>query len=189
MIAIVYMSRLGRLSILLLSVLFFITFFVLVLPSLPSFPNSPSDFGWVIPTWNLPGPLMFILTYRIHALRVIREKALGKKLIFEIPFWVKFWLYTSLAIGFFTISYTCAAIALGMIPLFYPATLGGFLVYILWASLIFSTVSLTQLSYKRKFAKIIDEEREKEKKLFYVTSAVFLVFTAYPSITALFPSI
>ncbi|MEM3402880.1 MAG: hypothetical protein QW179_05515 [Candidatus Hadarchaeales archaeon] len=187
MIAAVHMSRLGRFSIILLSAAFFATFFFFMLPTFPVLRNHIKNFGWVLPGWNLPGPLMFILTYRIHALRILREKALGKKTIFGIPFWVKFWFYTSVAISFLTIFYVCALIALEIVPLFYPATLAGLLLDILWIALLFSTLSFSEMSYKRKFAKIIDCEREKEKKLLYLTSVVFLLFTVYPSLASFIP--
>ncbi|MFN4133340.1 MAG: hypothetical protein ACK4GQ_03115 [Candidatus Hadarchaeales archaeon] len=130
---------------------------------------------------------MFVLTYRLHALRILREKALGKKTIFGIPFWVKFWFYTSLAIGFLTIFHVVALVFLEIIPLFYPLTLAGFLVDLLWIALIFSTMSLTQMSFKRKLAETIDAEREKEKKLLYLVSVVFLLFTTYPSLVSFVP--
>lgn len=84
---------------------FFVSLIFTFLPRLPGYPTNLESWGWFITAWNLPGPLMFIIVFRVHVLRVIRERILKVEKVLGITLWVKFWFTAAIAFGLVTLPF------------------------------------------------------------------------------------
>jgi hypothetical protein len=178
-----WVGSIGQFSIVVLSLIFLISFAFFVLPRFPSVLEGSGGREWFIVSWNLPGPLMFISVFRIHALRRIQELASRRRKVLGITRWVRFW---------FVVSVTFGALSLAFLLLYTnPASLklleflSVLLVIALWAAVVGSSLLLRLGSYRNP--RSIEALRKRERCILGLTSVVFLIFTTLSSIALSFP--
>lgn len=165
---------------------FFISLIFTVLPKLP-FPRGPEDRGWATAVWNLAGPLMFIVVFRIHALRVIAERIRKAGRVLGITLWVKFWFIAAIAFGLVTLPFLANAyLASGALMPWYVGA-GVVCVIIAWFVLFLSTVALLKIKCSKAMLPAVEQARKIDRGLLAPSSLVFLFFTGLSSITLLFP--
>ncbi|MDI6642969.1 MAG: hypothetical protein QMD95_02840 [Candidatus Hodarchaeaceae archaeon] len=163
---------------------FFVSLIFTVLPNLPRYPTDPESWGWYIITWNLPGPLMFITVFRIHALRVIGERIQGKK-VMGITMWVKFWFIVAISFGLLTLPFLANTYLLGGATMSWYMAVGTIMVVIAWFVLLFSTLSLLWVGCSKTMLAEVERARKINRVLLAPTSIVFLFFTGLSSVTIL----
>lgn len=165
---------------------FFISLVFTVLPRLP-FPKGSEDWGWAIVSWNLAGPLMFIMVFRIHALRVIKEHVLKAKKVLGITLWVKFWFAAAVIFGLLTLPFLVNTYLIGGAGMPWYLSVSTFVVVIAWFALLFSTISLLRVRCSKAMLPAVEQARKINRILLASSSIVFLFFTGLSSITILFP--
>lgn len=175
----------GHLASIVLMVCFFISLIFTVLPRFPSYPTGGGNWGWFITAWNLPGPLMFIMVFRIHALRVVKSRIQKQKQILGITLWVKFWFIAAVAFGLLTLPFLANTYLVGGAAMPWHIATGTAAVIIAWFVLLFSTISLVRTEYSKAMLPIMGKARKIELFLLAPSSIVFLFFTGLSSITIL----
>jgi len=165
---------------------FFIALVFTVLPRLP-FPKGSEDWGWAIASWNLAGPLMFIMVFRIHALRVVRGHALKAKRVLGITLWVKFWFAAAVTFGLLTLPFIVNTYLIGGAGMSLHLIVGTAVVIIAWFALLFSTISLLRVRCSKAMLPAVEQARKINRIMLAPSSIVFLLFTGLSSITILFP--
>jgi hypothetical protein len=170
----VLLSAAGQLSIVVLATSFLLSFFFFVLPG-----TGREEQGWFIISWNLPGPLMFISVFRIHSLRIIHEKTLGKKNVLGMTRWVRFWFLVSIMFGLLSVAFLLISNLGSILPL--HLLLGAAMIVTLWTVLVSSTIVLFKTGGNRRMLNQIERARERERILLALTSIVFLIFTGFSS--------
>lgn len=165
---------------------FFISLVFTVLPKLP-FPRGPEDWGWAISSWNLAGPLMFIMVFRIHALRVIREQIVKTKQVLGITLWVKFWFAAAVAFGVLTLPFLANAYLIGWAVMPWYLSVGTAVIIVAWLVLLVSTASLLRTRCSKVMLPAAERARKITRVLLAPSSIVFLFFAGLSSITILFP--
>jgi len=165
---------------------FFISLVFTVLPRLP-FPKGSEDWGWAIVSWNLAGPLMFIMVFRIHALRVIKEHVLKAKKVLGITLWVKFWFVAAVTFGMLTLPFLVNTYLIGGAWMPWHLIVGTVVVVIAWFALLFSTISLLRVRCSKNMLPAVEKARKINRILLAFSSIVFLFFTGLSSVTLLFP--
>lgn len=165
---------------------FFISLVFTVLPRLP-FPKGSEDWGWAIVSWNLAGPLMFIMVFRIHALRVIKEHVLKAKKVLGITLWVKFWFTAAVTFGLLTLPFLVNTYFVGGAGMPWYLSVGTATVVIAWFALLFSTISLLRVRCSKAMLPAVGEARKINRILLASSSIVFLFFTGLSSVTILVP--
>lgn len=181
----VILAMAGRLSIVILAVSFLVSFVVFVLPRFPAMGADSVERGWFIVSWNLPGPLMFISVFRIHALRVLHEQALGRKNVLRITRWVKFWFFVSVMFGVLSLAFLIISDLPSALPSKLPLAMAG--IAVPWIILVSSTITLFKMKLGREASSLIKSARKKERVLLALTSIVFLIFTGFSSIVLSLP--
>lgn len=166
---------------------FFISLIFTFLPRLPGYPTNLESWGWFITAWNLPGPLMFIMVFRVHALRVIRERILKAEKVLDITLWVKFWFIAAVAFGLMTLPFLANVYLVGGAGMPLHMSAGIICVIIAWFTLLFSTIALLRIGCSKAMLPAVEQARKINGVLLALSSIVFLVFTGLSSITILFP--
>lgn len=177
----------GHLACIVLMVCFFISLVFTVLPRFPGYPTGLENWGWFITAWNLPGPLMFIMVFRIHALRVVRSRILKEKQILGITLWVKFWFTAAVAFGLLTLPFLANTYLVGGAAIPWHMIAGVATVVVAWFVLLFSTISLIRIKCSKTMLPAVEKARKIERFLLAPSSIAFLFFTGLSSITILFP--
>jgi len=165
---------------------FFISLVFTILPRLP-FPTDPEGWGWAIASWNLAGPLMFIMVFRIHALRVIRGHVLKVKKVLGITLWVKFWFAAATIFGLLTLPFLVNTYLVGGAWMPWYLVIGTATVVIAWFALLYSTISLLRVRCSKAMLPAVEQARKIDRIILAPSSIVFLFFTGLSSITILFP--
>lgn len=165
---------------------FFISLVFTVLPRLP-FPKESEYWGWAIVSWNLAGPLMFIMVFRIHALRVINEHVLKAKKVLGITLWVKFWFAAAVTFGLLTLPFLANTYLIGSAGMSWYLIVGTVAVIIAWFALLFSTISLLRIRCSKAMLPAVEQARKINRILLALSSIVFLFFTGLSSVTLLVP--
>lgn len=165
---------------------FFISLVFTVLPRLP-FPKGSEYWGWAIASWNLAGPLMFIMVFRIHALRVIEEHVLKAKKVLGITLWVKFWFTAAMTFGLLTLPFLANSYLIGGAWMPWYLIVGTIAVIIAWFALLFSTISLLRVRCSKAMLPAVEQARKINRILLALSSIVFLFFTGLSSVTLLVP--
>ena len=178
-------NRAAHVASIVLIACFFLALVLTVLPRLP-FPTSLDDWGWAIASWNFAGPLMFIMVFRIHALRVIKERILKTKSVLGITLWVKFWFAAALAFGLLTLPFLADTYLIGGALMPWHTLAGTAVVIAAWFMLLFSTISLLWVKCSKAMLPAVEQSRKINRILLAFSSIVFLVFTGLSSITILF---
>lgn len=170
-----------------LIIFFFISLIFTFLPGLPRYPTNREDWGWFITAWNLPGPLMFIIVFRVHALRVIRDHILKVEKVLGITFWVKFWFTVAVAFGLVTLPFVANVYLAGSAGMPLHISAGVICVVLAWLTLLFSTMTLLRIRCSKAMLPAVEQARKINRALLAPSSIVFLFFTGLSSITILFP--
>lgn len=178
-------NQVGHVASIVLILGFFVSLVFTVLPEFPTYPSSAETWGWFITAWNLPGPLMFIMVFRIHALRVVKNRILKEKRALGITLWVKFWFTAAVAFGLLTMPFLVKAYLSGATIPWYM-TAGTAMIIAAWFALLFSTVGLINLRCSKSMLPEIKRARKIERVLLAPSSIVFLVFTGLSSIGIFF---
>ncbi|KXB09663.1 hypothetical protein AKJ35_00165 [candidate division MSBL1 archaeon SCGC-AAA833F18] len=97
-------NYLSHASMLILVASFILAFLFAFAPTMPDLPQDPAQLRWFVSSWNLAGPLMFIVVFRIHALRRIFKTLMSKPTIGVTP-WVRFWFLAAMFFGLATTPY------------------------------------------------------------------------------------
>jgi hypothetical protein len=181
----VALSTTGQLSIVALAAGFLLSFAFFVLPEFLGGSMGLPERGWFLVSWNLPGPLMFISVFRIHALRVISEHCSGKREVLGITRWVRFWFSISMAFGALSIAFLTLSDLWGVLPL--PTLLATVGIVALWLILVVSTLGLLKMGHYQGVLGSVERVRERERILLGLTSIVFLIFTGFSSIMISLP--
>ena len=130
---------------------------------------------------------MFVMVFRIHALRVIRERILGAKKVLGITLWVKFWFVAAMAFGMVTLPFLTNTYLIGGAAMPWHLSLGTAVVVIAWLALLSSTISLLKTRCSKILLPTVERARKIDRILLAPSSIVFLFFTGLSSITVLFP--
>ncbi|HDI13108.1 MAG: hypothetical protein DRN83_02305 [Hadesarchaea archaeon] len=175
-------NYIGHAASVVLILCFFASLIFTVLPKFPEYPSGSEVWAWFIAAWNLPGPLMFVMVFRIHALRVVKGSILRKKDVLGITLWVKFWFVIAVAFGLITMPFLFRACAeSGAVMPWYLST-GTAAIIIAWFALLFSTAYLIRLRCSKDMLPEVERAGRMEHLLLAPSSIVFLFFTGLSSI-------
>lgn len=170
-----------------LMVCFFASLVFTLLPVFPRYPTGSEKWGWFITSWNLPGPLMFIIVFRIHALRVMKCRIQKDKNILGITLWVKFWFIAAVAFGLLTLPFLVNTYLIGGAAMPWYMTIGTAAVVLAWLLLLFSSIFLVQTRCSKVMLPAVNQARKFERFMLAPSSIVFLFFSGLSSIAILFP--
>jgi len=179
-----HLGTIGQFAISSLSIIFLVSSIFFVLPDFPNILQNSKGQEWFIVSWNLPGPLMFISVFRVHALRIIQEKLAGRKHVLGITQWVKFWFVVSVAFGI--LSVTSLLLYMNPTSLQPIVLLGVLVIIILWITTVTSSIALLRQN-REKNLESVKTLRKRERLILGLTSIVFLLFTTLSSIALSFP--
>ncbi|KXB01857.1 hypothetical protein AKJ44_02060 [candidate division MSBL1 archaeon SCGC-AAA261F17] len=129
------------------------------------------------PSWNLVGPLMFIVVFRIHALRRIFKTLMSKPTIGVTP-WVRFWFLAAMFFGLATTPYLAHSF-LQNGSTFFLIDLLTLLTVVSWVLLVALTVWISRMSSKHSSRKLkrVKKSQRAHQWLLAPSSAVFFIFT------------
>jgi hypothetical protein len=185
-------NKLGYFALIVLFTCFFLMCFATLLPKFPNYPTQSGEWEWFVSNWNLAGPLLFVMVFRIHAFRAIREKAEGRTALLGITRWVKFWFAAAIVFGIMTLSFVSRSYLINGFQGPMYETLGVGFISISWLVLIFSSLSTSNLSTsnvkcERKALPAIKRTQKIHQRLLFPASIIFLIFTGLSSLMILFP--
>jgi len=165
---------------------FALVFVFIVLPNLPDYPKQPDEWRWYAISWNLGGPLMFIIIFRIHTLRVLRDIIQKGRAFLGVTLWVKFWFGAAFIFGLVTLPFVIQNYVVhGAMSIY--ANVGTALVIVAWLSLVASSIALLRIKCSKVMLPSVENAREMHRVLLAPSSIIFLIFTGLSSITILFP--
>ncbi|MFB0499989.1 MAG: hypothetical protein ACETWO_01745 [Candidatus Hadarchaeaceae archaeon] len=165
---------------------FVLVFAFNILPNLPNYPKQPDEWRWYAISWNLGGPLMFIIIFRIHTLRVLGDIIRKGRVALGVTLWVKFWFGAALFFGLATLPFVFQNyVVYGATSIF--ANAGAALVIFAWLSLIASSIALLRIRCSKAMLLAVENAREVHRVLLAPASIIFFIFTGLSSITILFP--
>lgn len=168
-----------------LIICFALVFAFSALPNLPSYPKQPDEWRWHIISWNLGGPLMFIIIFRIHTLRVLEEVIRKGRAALGVTLWVKFWFGAALFFGLVTLPFVFQNYAVyGAMSIY--ANAGTALVIFAWLSLIASSIALLRIRCSKAMLPSVENARSVHRVLLASASIIFFIFTGLSSIVILF---
>ncbi len=98
-------NKLSYFAIGVLILCFLLTLVFALLPELPSYPKQLGQWRWFIASWNLAGPLMFIVVFRIHVLREMENIIKEVRPRVGVTWWVKFWFMAATFFGLITLPF------------------------------------------------------------------------------------
>jgi hypothetical protein len=157
-----------------------------VLPSLPGYPKQPDEWRWYITSWNLGGPLMFIVIFRIHTLRMLEEVIRKGRTALGVTPWVKFWFGVAMFFGLATLPFVFHNYAVhGAMSI--HASAGTALVIAAWFSLVASSIALLRVRCSKAMLPSLENAKDAHRALLVPSSIIFFVFTGLSSITILLP--
>ncbi len=175
------------------SVLFFfflLSFFGTLLPMLPNFPTSVDRWPLFVTSWNLAGPLMFIVVFRIHVLRELHRTVQKQETIIGVTPWVRFWFGAAALFGFATIAALSWAVFGGVeSPIPVSSLILSLVPVISWLIIVAETRSLFLMRgkcTKRTHGPLVDA-RKTHEWLLVPSSLLFFIFTGLYSFVILVP--
>jgi hypothetical protein len=181
-------EKISRAAALILICCFAVSFVFTLLPRLPDYPTAPHEWRWFVISWNLGGPLMFIMVFRLHALRVLQDVIKRGRPTLGITLWVKFWLGVAMFFGLATLSSVVHNYSTyGFSPFTYLDT-GCAATIAAWLALVMCTLSLTWMKPSKRVLHRVKRAREINRWLLAPSSLIFFVFTGLSSILMLFPT-
>lgn len=180
-------NKLTYLSIGALFSCFLLAFFLALVPALPSFPRSLDKWPFVC-AWNLAGPMMFVVVFRIHTLRELHRVVQRQEPIVGVTPWVRFWFGAAIIFGLATIVgllWTYLGGQGAQVPL--SASILALAPIIAWVMMI--SLSLSLFRMRRKYPESIrahlDRARRIHEWLLVPSSLVFFIFTGLYSFVIL----
>lgn len=178
-------NAIGYIAIIVLIICFTLVFTFNVLPNLPGYPAQPDEWRWYVTAWNLGGPLMFILIFRIHMLRVLGDVIRRGRATLGVTLWVKFWFVAALFFGLATLPFVFQNYAVyGAMSVY--ANAGIALVIAAWFSLVASSIAFLRIRCSKTMLPSVENARRIHRFLLAPSSIVFFIFTGLSSITILF---
>ena len=183
-------NRLTYASFAVLFFFFLLAFFGTLLPVLPNFPTTPDRWPLFVSSWNLAGPLMFIIVFRVHTLREVHRIVQKQGPVIGVTPWVRFWFGAAALFGFVTIAALSWAVFGGLGQPIPPYVLLVSLIPVIsWLVLVASTISLFLMQKKCTKAThpILIQARNAHEWLLIPSSLVFFVFTGLYSFVILLP--
>ncbi len=167
---------------------FLLAFFLALVPELPDFPSSLDTWPWFVCAWNLAGPMMFVVVFRIHTLRELHRVVQRQDPIVGVTPWVRFWFGAAIIFGLATIVgllWTYLGGQGAQVPL--SASILALAPIIAWVMLI--SLSLSLFRMRRKYPESIRVHLERARRihewLLVPSSLVFFIFTGLYSFVIL----
>ncbi len=129
---------------------------------------------------------MFIIIFRIHMLRVLRDVIRKGRVVLGVTLWVKFWFGAALFFGLVTFPFVFQNYVVYGVMSFY-LNAGAVLAIVAWLLLIASSIALLRTRCSKAMLPSIENAREVHRALLVPASIIFFIFTGLSSITILFP--
>jgi len=181
-------NKLAYLSIGALVFWFLLAFLLALVPELPSFPSSPDRWQWFVSSWNLAGPIMFIVVFRIHTLRELHNIIQRQKPTVGVTPWVRFWFGAAIVFGLATLlSVLWAHFGSQSAPTSLHASVLTIVPIIAWALLVYLSISLFRMREKcsKSMLNPLKKARPIHNWLLVPSSLVFFIFTGLHSFVIL----
>jgi uncharacterized membrane protein YhdT len=178
-------NKLSYFAIGVLILCFFLTLVFALLPELPNYPKQLGQWRWFVASWNLAGPLMFIVVFRIHVLREMENIIKGVQPRVGVTWWVKFWFMAATFFGLITLPFLLrsyvdpqALVSPGTSAPVYT-NVGVVISIVSWITLISSSIFLwcVRTRGSKGMLPYVRHARTTHRWLLVPASAVFFIFT------------
>jgi hypothetical protein len=174
-----------------LMICFLLSFILVFFPNFPAYPRELEDWRWSVTSWNLAGPLMFIIVFRIQALRHLSESIQKVRGVGITP-WVWFWFMAAVFFGVVTFpqlirSYIDPSAFEGHSSAAVYSNVLTSVTIVSWFIVIALSLSLFHMKgrYPKSVLRHLRKAQDNHRWLLAISSAVFFIFTGLSSLAIL----